>query len=153
MMPVTSDSPVGQLRELLRKLAMLSVPVALIEIALAPPRTTGAVLVGAAALVLLAGLWALRPSAITWTPTEQLLEGVLLGTAGATCGSPTLVLAVFYGGVYYRALADGRHAPVRAVLTYQGIIWSPSSRLILIWMRRSPGSCSPPSPASASARC
>jgi PAS domain S-box-containing protein len=120
MMSVTLNQPVVRLRELLRKLALLSVPVALIEIALSPRRTE-ALLVSAAALLLLACLWAVRSSATTWTPTEQLLEGVLLGTAGATCGSPTIVLAVFYGGVYYRALAGGRHAPVRAALTYQGI--------------------------------
>jgi two-component system, cell cycle sensor histidine kinase and response regulator CckA len=113
-------APVVRLRELLRRLAILSVPVALAELALSR-HWSESLGVSAAALLLLAGLWVVRPSTSSWTPVEQFLEGVLLAAAGAAAGSPTLVLAAFYGGVYYRALAEGRHAPARAALTYQGI--------------------------------
>jgi two-component system cell cycle sensor histidine kinase/response regulator CckA len=118
MRPPTSSSPVVRLRELLRKLALLSVPVAIVEIALVP-RTVDALMVSVTAVVLLAVLWAVRASTSRWTVAEQLLEGLLLGTAGAACGSPATILAVFYGGLYYRALADDANAPLRAALTYQ----------------------------------
>ena len=116
----TSAAPVLQLRELLRRIALVSIPVALLQLTLLN-RALLAKEVSMGALVLLGVLWAMRRNGTTWTLAEQFIEGLLLSAAGIACGSPVMVLAVFYTGVYYRALAEGPHAPLRAALTYQAI--------------------------------
>jgi len=109
-------APHARIRELLRRLALLSMSIALVA-AMFGASSAAARIGATAALLLLGCLWTFGSQSGEWSPTEQAAGAGLLFVIAILSG-PSMGAPVFYGGFNYRALGASPRAALRASVVY-----------------------------------
>jgi two-component system cell cycle sensor histidine kinase/response regulator CckA len=119
-MPLLTDlprHPYDRLRELLRRLALLSGGVALLS-AISNPLGASQRVLDIAAIAGLAIAWHFGRARAEWSTAEQAVDGALILLAVSVSSSPMSALPLIYGGLSFRAFSRRRTAAGTAVAVY-----------------------------------
>jgi PAS domain S-box-containing protein len=111
-------APYARIRELLRRLALLSALITLGAL-MAGTASASARIAGTLALLALIAQWTLTRDRAEWSLVGQMVEGALLVVVAAVCG-PSIAVPATYGGLNYRALGMCPKTALRATVVHFG---------------------------------
>jgi two-component system cell cycle sensor histidine kinase/response regulator CckA len=111
-------APYKRIRELLRRLALLSAVITL-GVLMGGTASLSARALATLALLALIAQWTLTRDRAEWSLAGQMIEGALLFVVAAACG-PSVSAPATYGALNYRALGIGSSTAARATIVHVG---------------------------------
>jgi two-component system cell cycle sensor histidine kinase/response regulator CckA len=111
-------APYRRIRELLRRLALLSAVITL-GVLMGGTASLSARALATLALLALIAQWTLTRDRAEWSLAGQMIEGALLFVVAAACG-PSVSAPATYGALNYRSLGIGSSTAARATIVHVG---------------------------------